>query len=201
MLFQRAAVSTLLTLFAVHVCAYQAAPGTACTGVGSACGGSFNGFCAPDLFCGDNGAICTSDSQCYDNCGSDGICGGPGASCSSTSPFSHGQAPITCNTPASTCNTSAGVCVLSASGGTRRRSEEQLPFGPTDCRRQSDKLCVSNGRAECIDVTSDFGNCGDCGFDCGETEGADTVECVEGICMVAQCRMGWTQIGNECLRG
>ncbi|KZT52408.1 hypothetical protein CALCODRAFT_91104 [Calocera cornea HHB12733] len=202
MTLQHAAVLTLFTLFAVHVCALQAAPGTACTGVGSACTGTFDGFCAPDLFCGDNGAICTTDDDCYDFCGSDGICGGLGALCGSTDPFVRGQQELTCDTPAYTCKFTAGMgaCTLTASAAMRRRSKEQLPFGPTDCRRQSDKLCVRNGRAECIDITSDFGNCGDCRFDCGETLGADTVECVEGVCLVARCRRGWTQLGNECLR-
>ncbi|KZT52409.1 hypothetical protein CALCODRAFT_502351 [Calocera cornea HHB12733] len=63
-----------------------------------------------------------------------------------------------------------------------------------------DTLCVRNGRAECVDVTVDFGNCGACGFDCGETEGADTVECVEGRCVVSSCRRGWMQVGDECLK-
>ncbi|KZO93529.1 hypothetical protein CALVIDRAFT_251104 [Calocera viscosa TUFC12733] len=39
--------------------------------------------CAPDGYCGDTGAVCSSNIVCFDACGSDGICGGAGALCDS----------------------------------------------------------------------------------------------------------------------
>ncbi|KZT54374.1 hypothetical protein CALCODRAFT_499885 [Calocera cornea HHB12733] len=93
-----------------------------------------------------------------------------------------------------------GVCSLSPTGGTRRRAQEQFPIGPTSCRRKQDVLCVTNGGAECVDVSGDFGNCGRCGQDSGATEGADTVEGQMGMCVIWSCRRGWSLVGNEYIR-
>lgn len=48
-----------------------------------------NGNCSPSTSrCADNGATCSSDSQCYNFCGNDGVCGGRGVSL----PGPHGYA-------------------------------------------------------------------------------------------------------------
>ncbi|KZO93547.1 hypothetical protein CALVIDRAFT_251399 [Calocera viscosa TUFC12733] len=206
--------STLFALLALLIpfaSALANLPGTPCTVVGSSCSWpgievdgvphSYNGFCAPDLYCGDDGAICTSDDNCYDYCGTDGTCGGNGAVCTSNVAFAHGQGQIACFTPAFTCSPTTYTCIPASSPGMRRRDREQanLPLGPTACGRPTHALCVHDGRSECVDVTSDFENCGACGRDCGETEGANTVDCVLGNCMVASCRRGWAQTGNACV--
>ncbi|KZO93546.1 hypothetical protein CALVIDRAFT_251366 [Calocera viscosa TUFC12733] len=210
----RLSYATLLPLLALltpFASAWAESGGGPCTVVGSSCSWvalngdenlqTFNGFCAPDLYCGDNGATCTSDDSCYDYCGTDGTCGGNGAACNSNEAFAHGQGDITCFTPAFTCNYANNACIPASSQGMRRRDRQQanLPLGPTACGRRTDALCVRDGRSECIDVTSDFENCGACGGNCGETEGADTVDCVLGTCIVASCRRGWTQSGNACV--
>ncbi|KZO93534.1 hypothetical protein CALVIDRAFT_251165 [Calocera viscosa TUFC12733] len=38
-------------------------------------------YCAPDGYCGDTGAACSADVDCWDICGSNGVCGGAGAEC------------------------------------------------------------------------------------------------------------------------
>ncbi|KZT52415.1 hypothetical protein CALCODRAFT_91204 [Calocera cornea HHB12733] len=205
-------VLLVLLLWVYHGAAFTISPGPSCSTFGEPCSYvaegedghtyTLNGACAPDLYCADNGAAGTSDDEYYEYCGSDGICGGLNAFCSNTNPFVHEQVFPGCYTPKYTCNLSGetGTCGLSPTGVTRRRAQEQLAIGPTSCRRPTDELCVTNGRAECVNVSSDFGNCGGCGKDCGATEGADTVECQKGVCVIQYCRRGWIMIGNACVR-
>ncbi|KZT52413.1 hypothetical protein CALCODRAFT_91250 [Calocera cornea HHB12733] len=135
-----------------------------------------------------------------DTCGTNGVCGGPGASCDTIAPFTHNQIYVGCNTPAAVCNLATQTCIAASSAGMRRREDEQLPVGPTSCRHRTEQLCVSNGVASCADLASDFEHCGSCGKDCGETEGADTVACERGVCVVWNCKHGWKQVGSTWIR-
>ncbi|EJU02019.1 hypothetical protein DACRYDRAFT_107740 [Dacryopinax primogenitus] len=200
------------------VLAFNEVPGPSCEGTGNACSYSYvsgggdtvtvNGFCAPNGFCADNGAACTTSDQCYDYCGN-GVCGGLGATCDSTDAFSHNQFSIACYTDGGyTCNAdgSTGQCVLSASLAARKRARQQLSMGPrpVSCRRDNDSLCPSlgglTGEMECVDLASDFENCGQCGIECGSMEGGAVVECVQGKCLAMSCRRGWTLLDDECVR-
>jgi len=108
-----------IALYIPVILAFAFAPGGVCTGVGSACtwhdgeGTQYNGFCAPNGYCGDNGAGCNTDDDCYDFCGS-GICGGLEALCTTQDPFVHIQGWAACDTPNYVCTSTTdgdpGTC-------------------------------------------------------------------------------------------
>ncbi|EJU02020.1 hypothetical protein DACRYDRAFT_100233 [Dacryopinax primogenitus] len=215
MLAQHLTSLIVIVGLAALVRGFQEVGGSPCTTVGSACSWSYlnsggstvnaNGFCAPNGFCGDNGATCSTSDNCYDYCGN-GVCGGLGATCNTKAAFSHNQFNVACYTNGGyTCNAegSNGSCVSSTSPASRRRARQQLSVnGPAACRRNTDTLCpnVHGLEAECVDLASDFENCGKCGKECGDMEGGATVECVKGRCLAKSCRRGWMLLGNVCVR-
>ncbi|KAL7004999.1 hypothetical protein EMMF5_005485 [Cystobasidiomycetes sp. EMM_F5] len=84
--------------------------------------------CAPNGYCGDNGADCEHDFNCYNGCGTNFVCGGLSAYCQSRNPFVHTNPPqddITCYTPGFVCSNDDkdGVCLLSASPAARHRQK------------------------------------------------------------------------------
>lgn len=105
----------------------QGAPGTPCEGTGpesrcayvSADDGEtvVYAYCSPSGFCGDNGAYCAEQADCYNFCGTDQTCGGAGAYCSSRSTEQRDEDEATCYAPTYRCSTDApgGRCVLNPS--------------------------------------------------------------------------------------
>ncbi|KAH8928359.1 hypothetical protein BT69DRAFT_1346670 [Atractiella rhizophila] len=212
----------LVTLFAPALAVFDVG-GTICTGIGSLCIFAYldannievtvTGYCAPNLRCGDNGAVCDTAANCYNYCGDDGICGGVGALCDTTDPFEHDQETIACNTPASTCDISVGLCISAASPGSRRTREAKremkaLKEARETCSGDEEDLCFVNGRFRCIDAHTSLESCGACakeeerggGQDCASIDGADSVACVQGKCVVSTCLPGYALVdGKSCI--
>jgi len=221
-----------LSLFGVasYVHALAQEGGGPCTGLNTACSWvafnsqgnaqTFNGFCAPDGFCGDNGADCSSDDNCYNFCGT-GLCGGAGAECSSTAPFTHNQIDVTCYDPAFTCTSDnpdiAGTCVAVSTGGStktrhRRTQARNLKRALDQCDGPTESLCgFEDGKDglnvawECIDVHSNLERCGGCvidgvGQDCTTIPGALDVECLVGACAISSCFPGYILQDDACVQ-
>jgi len=225
------AIATTLSLLgaASYVYAFAEEGGGPCDTVGEACSWqsfnsagnivTFNGFCAPDLFCGDNGASCTTDDNCYDFCGA-GICGGEGSTCTSTVPFAHNQEEIACFTPGFTCTTDdpnvSGTCVAAPTGGStktrhRRMQQRNMKRALEQCDGPTEALCGlssvdgQNGvfGFECVDVQSNLERCGGCvtdgvGQDCTLVPGALDVECLVGACAISSCLPGYAFFEGTC---
>ncbi|KZO93537.1 hypothetical protein CALVIDRAFT_251209 [Calocera viscosa TUFC12733] len=167
--------------------------------------------CAPDGYCGDAGAACSASTYCWDACGSDGICGGTGAECDTTDnddyigfKCAYGY---TCTGTFVTDGNPTGTCTSSGPTGSQRKRRSDISDIPPGsmleqplCARLKETICMENGRSVCTDLRSDFMNCGACGNDCGEVEGAAVVGCVRGQCIVDICRVGWTLRGSVCIR-
>jgi len=229
MSFRSIATAISLLGAAAYVSAFAEGPGGACDTVGAACTWeaenssgaptTFSGFCAPDLICGDNGASCTTDDNCYDFCGTtSGLCGGEGAVCTSTAPFSTGQEEITCFTPGFTCTsddpTVGGTCVPATSGGStktrhRRMQQRNMKRALNQCDGPTEALCGLSGSLdgsdafECVDVHSNLEKCGGCvtdgvGQDCTLIAGALDVECMVGACVVSSCAPGFSLVDGVC---
>ncbi|KZO93530.1 hypothetical protein CALVIDRAFT_251124 [Calocera viscosa TUFC12733] len=173
---------------------------------------SANTNCAPDGYCGDTGAACASTANCWDRCGSDGICGGAGAACNTDDNDDYSSfkcfSGYTCTGTFIKDGRKAsmtGICVWSGPTGSQRKRRSDMPppggmLGRPLCESLMETACMENGRSVCTDLRSDFMNCGGCGNDCGEVEGADVVGCVRGKCAVDTCRTGWTLRGSACIR-
>lgn len=84
------------------------------------------------------------------------------------------------------CDTADGnFCVARAAPSQRKRhNAASKPRGELTCRAPGFKSCTKNGATSCIDVKTDFNNCGECGKSCGDVEGADSVSCVAGMCEI-----------------
>ncbi|KZO93533.1 hypothetical protein CALVIDRAFT_556975 [Calocera viscosa TUFC12733] len=114
-------------------------------------------YCAPDGYCGDTGAACSADVDCWGTFVKD--------------------------------SPQRGVCASLGPTGSQRKRRSDLPpsWGVPDdahCARLSETACRENGRSVCTDLKSDFMNCGACGNDCGEIEGAAVIGCIRGQCVV-----------------
>ncbi|KZO93531.1 hypothetical protein CALVIDRAFT_251095 [Calocera viscosa TUFC12733] len=156
--------------------------------------------CAPDGYCGDSGAACPTSASCADACGSDGICGGAGAICNTYNNDDYTGYKCaygyTCTGTFVTGGNPTGTCVSWGPTGSqrKRRSDISPPAGMLNqplCARLKETACMENGRSVCTDLRSDFMNCGACGNDCGEVEGAAVVACVRGKCLVGPCHSAW----------
>jgi len=211
------AVSFLATLSA----AFQDVPGTACTTTGSACSYSYTdsntgndvtvtSTCAPDGYCADNGASCTTDDNCYDYCGTDGVCGGEGAQCNTQAATEYDQFDVACDTPGFTCTTegTTGTCVAAASGGSsktrhRRDVARQFRHAKRECAAVGEQLCAVGEAFECVNTLSSLEVCGGCletgGQDCTAIAGALDVACVAGGCVVSDCATGFALVDNLCV--
>ncbi|KAL8287291.1 hypothetical protein RQP46_003743 [Phenoliferia psychrophenolica] len=199
------------------------ASGPACPVAGQACtfqdtsttpATTVNAFCAPDLFCGDNGAQCASDNSCYNFCGTDGVCGGLNAECNSQDPSANGQNAITCNTPTFLCDTTTtNTCLLAPSQATRSRRRSLDVSSPPSymverCATQDKTACHVPGFGfECIDTTSNLESCGACpgtkeSTDCSLLPGVAGVECNAGKCQITACDDGFApeQGWKSCVR-
>ncbi|KAL8293005.1 hypothetical protein RQP46_000699 [Phenoliferia psychrophenolica] len=91
------------------VCQLGPAAGSPCTVVGQSCAGMPGpggfGFCAPDLICGNNGAICATSADCYSR--NSFFCQTPLTTCSNPGDDAQGNP--------------TGTCLLAPSQATRNR--------------------------------------------------------------------------------
>ncbi|KAM0755444.1 hypothetical protein T439DRAFT_320138 [Meredithblackwellia eburnea MCA 4105] len=218
-------------VLATGVVGLQDVGGPSCSSPNSACSYSYTsssggtmlveGFCSPITgMCADNGALCSTDSQCYNTCGDNGICGGPGALCDTSQPFIHNQNAQACETFTSVCpldgEGDSATCIpltgvslpATISSLPRRRRQvmlERLEDMPQDVR--SLLLCkmwgtdytscpISGGAGgfECVN-TRTLELCGGCSLesgavDCSSMPGVEEVACIAGRCFISSCDFG-----------
>ncbi|KAI5478836.1 hypothetical protein MNV49_004568 [Pseudohyphozyma bogoriensis] len=85
----------------------------------------------------------------------------------------------------------------------RERRRSQLAIG-NRCKHLGLTECPLRGRDfECIDTQNSLERCGGCssvsgGTDCSSLPFVDTVECLDGECLISACVPGATLIDGEC---
>lgn len=144
------------------------------------------------LNCGSCSNICSTRESCCDKqcvqTNTDAECGGCGISCTGATHCCGASCIDTsnnndnCGSCGNPC-TGGNVCV----GGTC-----QCPSGQTLCNGVccngtcSDGLCCPNGftncLGRCVDLQTDLGNCGRCGFSCSAGDVGSTRVCSNGAC-------------------